>query len=354
MSQSLPPSKRLPIGDLKPNPDNPRVIKDDKFKKLVASIREFPEMLALRPIVVNADYVVLGGNMRLKACQTAGLKEVPVIVADALTPDQQREFIIKDNVGFGEWDWDELANAWDAQHLADWGLDVPDFDTAPAEGKTDPDEVPDAPVEPVTKPGDLWLLGKHRVLCGDSTDATAWARLMLESEQGDLVWTDPPYGVSYVGKTKDALTIENDALDESGLGDLLQAALGLAWTHCREGASWYVAAPAGPSSLAFAQVLTDLEVWRQTIQWVKDSFVLGRSDYHYRNEFVFYGWKQGAAHYFVDDRTQDTVWEIPRPKANREHPTMKPIGLVERAINNSSKPQALRCLPPNALSGLRG
>jgi hypothetical protein len=125
MSQSLPPAKRVPIENIKPNPDNPRVIKDDKFKKLVASIREFPDMLALRPIVVNADRVVLGGNMRLKACQAAGLKEVPVIVADHLTPDQQREFIIKDNVGFGEWDWDELANAWDAQQLTDWGVDVP-------------------------------------------------------------------------------------------------------------------------------------------------------------------------------------------------------------------------------------
>lgn len=116
---------QVPIVRIKPNPDNPRIIKDDKFQKLVASIRSFPEMLKLRPIVVNADMVVLGGNMRLRACQSAGLKEVPVLVADSLTPQQQREFIIKDNVGFGEWDWDALANNWNAEELDAWGLDVP-------------------------------------------------------------------------------------------------------------------------------------------------------------------------------------------------------------------------------------
>lgn len=114
----------VPIGDIKPNPDNPRHIKDDKFKKLVTSIKDFPQMLELRPIVVDSDGIILGGNMRLKACQAAGLKEVPVIYADQLTEDQKREFIIKDNVGFGEWDWDVLANEWDATELEEWGLDV--------------------------------------------------------------------------------------------------------------------------------------------------------------------------------------------------------------------------------------
>ena len=118
----------IKISDIKPNPNNPRQIKDDKFKKLVQSIKDFPEMLALRPIVVNDEMVVLGGNMRLKACKEAGLKEVSIIKASELTEDQQREFIIKDNVGFGEWDWDSLANEWDAIELEAWGLDLPDFD----------------------------------------------------------------------------------------------------------------------------------------------------------------------------------------------------------------------------------
>jgi hypothetical protein len=118
----------VPITQVVPNTSNPRIIKDDKFKKLVKSIKEFPEMLNLRPIVVDKDMVVLGGNMRLKACQAAGLKEVPIIVADQLTPEQQAEFIIKDNVGFGEWDWDILANEWDAALMTDWGLDIGGFD----------------------------------------------------------------------------------------------------------------------------------------------------------------------------------------------------------------------------------
>jgi ParB-like chromosome segregation protein Spo0J len=116
---------KVAINEVKVNPNNPRLIKDDKFKKLVQSVKEFPEMLDIRPIVVNADMVVLGGNMRLKACKEAGLKEIPIIMADKLTEDQQREFLIKDNVSGGEWDWDMLANEWEVEQLSDWGLDIP-------------------------------------------------------------------------------------------------------------------------------------------------------------------------------------------------------------------------------------
>lgn len=122
---------KIPLSKIKPNPNNPRIIRDDKFKKLVDSIQKFPRMLEIRPIVVNNDMVILGGNMRLRACKEAGLKEVPVIKADDLTPDQQREFIIKDNVGFGEWDWAMLANEWDYKELDDWGLTLPNFDVEP-------------------------------------------------------------------------------------------------------------------------------------------------------------------------------------------------------------------------------
>jgi len=122
-------TKKVKISEIKSNPNNPRLIKDDKFQKLVKSIQEFPEMLEIRPIVVNADMIVLGGNMRLKACKEAGLKEIPVIFADDLTEEQQREFIIKDNVGFGEWDWELIANEWDAEQIEEWGLDIPNFAT---------------------------------------------------------------------------------------------------------------------------------------------------------------------------------------------------------------------------------
>jgi DNA modification methylase len=185
--------KRVPISQVIPNPTNPRIIKDDKFKKLVKSIDEFPQMLELRPIVVDSNMVVLGGNMRLKACIAAGLKEVPIIVADNLTEQQQAEFIIKDNVGFGEWDWDLLANQWDVEALEDWGLELP-FDNTPVlEAEEDDYEAP-SEIQTDIVLGDLIEIGQHRLLCGDSTDSDAVARLM-HGQKADMVYTDPPYGM---------------------------------------------------------------------------------------------------------------------------------------------------------------
>lgn len=186
----------VPIGAVKANPNNPRIIQDGKFDKLVESIREFPEMLKLRPIVVNADGVVLGGNMRLKACKRAGLKEIPVLHADSLTEAQQREFIIKDNVGFGEWDWELIAQDWDAEQLEGWGLDIPDFpEPEPEAVEDDFDEAP--PEQPITVLGDFYEIGPHRLLCGDCTDTDQVARLM-DGEKADMVFTDPPYGIEVV------------------------------------------------------------------------------------------------------------------------------------------------------------
>jgi 16S rRNA G966 N2-methylase RsmD len=188
--------KRVPISQVIPNPTNPRIIKDDKFKKLTKSIQEFPQMLELRPIVVDSNMVVLGGNMRLKACIAAGLKEVPIIVADNLTEQQQAEFIIKDNVGFGEWDWDLLANQWDVEALEDWGLELP-FDNTPVlEAEEDDYEAP-SEIQTDIVLGDLIEIGTHRLLCGDSTDSDAVARLM-DGHKADMVFTDPPYGIKVV------------------------------------------------------------------------------------------------------------------------------------------------------------
>ena len=183
--------KKVNIETVLPNPSNPRIIKDDKFKKLVKSIQEFPQMLELRPIVVDANMVVLGGNMRLKACKAAGLKEVPIVIADNLTEEQQAEFIIKDNVGFGEWDWDLLANEWDEQLLQEWGLDLP-FDNTPVlEAEEDDYEAP-SEIKTDIVIGDLIEIGNHRLLCGDSTDSDSVARLM-NGEKVDMVFTSPPY-----------------------------------------------------------------------------------------------------------------------------------------------------------------
>ena len=185
--------KIVKLSEIKSNPNNPRIIKDDKFRKLVKSIQEFPKMLEIRPVVVNADMIVLGGNMRLKACKEAGLNEVPVIFAHDLTDEEQKQFIIKDNVGFGEWDWDMIANEWDAEEVEEWGLDIPEFSIkeeleAEEDGYKMPDEVQTDIVL-----GDLFEIGEHRLLCGDSTDIDKVEKLM-NGEKCNLV-TDPPYGI---------------------------------------------------------------------------------------------------------------------------------------------------------------
>jgi DNA modification methylase len=186
------------ITEIQLNPNNPRVIKDDKFKKLVKSIQEFPQMLEIRPIVVNDQMVVLGGNMRLKACIEAGLTEVPVIKASSLTPEQQNEFIIKDNVGFGEWEWDVLANEWDVEKLTQWGLDIPDYEPKVLQAEEDDFAAPEGGIETDIVLGDLFEIGEHRLLCGDSTDSDQVAKLM-NGQKSDMVFTDPPYGIDIVG-----------------------------------------------------------------------------------------------------------------------------------------------------------
>ena len=188
----------IAISKIKANPNNPRIIKDDKFAKLVKSIQEFPKMLELRPIVVNDDMIVLGGNMRLKACKEAGLKEVPVIKASDLTEEQQKEFIIKDNVGFGEWDWNDLANNWEAEKFKEWGLDIPGFEAKVLEAEEDDFAVPEGGIETDIVLGDLFEIGEHRLLCGDSTDSDQVAKLM-NGQKADMVFTDPPYGNGSAG-----------------------------------------------------------------------------------------------------------------------------------------------------------
>lgn len=188
----------MPLSAIKANPNNPRLIKDDKFHKLVKSIKEFPEMLNLRPIVINSDSIVLGGNMRLKACKEAGMKEVPVILADDLTEEQQRQFIIKDNVGYGEWNWEDLANNWNVDDLSEWGLDIPDFAVKESEAVEDDYEIPDEIKTDIVL-GDLFEIGEHRLLCGDSTDSDQVTKLM-NGEKAELVFTDPPYGNGSSGK----------------------------------------------------------------------------------------------------------------------------------------------------------
>jgi DNA modification methylase len=332
------------IATIKPYKRNPRV-NDGAVEALAENIRLFGWRV---PIILDADGTIIAGHTRLKAAVLLGLTQVPVHVAHGLSPEQCKALRLAENRSheMAAWDYDLLPI--ELAELKALDFDIESLGWSPAElseimappvnsGESDPDEVPEPPAEPVTQLGDLWLLGEHRLLCGDSTSIDDVQRIM-DGKRADLCQTDPPYGVEYEGKTKDALQICND--DEAGLAALLDASLGHALSVSKPGAVWYVAAPAGPQFLAFATVLTKLGVWRQTLAWVKDSMVLGHSDFHYRHEAIFYGWAPGK-HRAPPNRTFTTVLEFPRPKASREHPTMKPIQLWSLLMAASTAPGAL-------------
>ena len=361
-------TQTVPINEVKSNPNNPRIIKDDKFKKLVASIKELPQMLQLRPIVVNEDMIVLGGNMRLKACKEAGLKEIPIIKASELNEEQQRAFIIKDNVGFGEWDWDALANEWDAEQLEEWGLDLPADLIVEEEIEVEEDdyEIPDE-INTDIVIGDLFEIGEHRLLCGDSTQVDTWDKVMND-KLCDMVMTDPPYNIAYVGKTKDALTIQNDDMSDSNFYQFLYDFYTALGSYTKKGGAWYVWHASTETANFSTAMRNSGLLLKQYLVWVKNSMVMGRQDYQWKHELCLYGWKEGAAHYFTNERTHTTVIEdkidikkltkdemkrmltemlsdktkstiihCDKPSRSTEHPTMKPILLLAPLIQNSSK-----------------
>lgn len=299
-----------------------------------------------QPIVVDEDNIILVGHCRLEAAKKLSLERVPVMKKAGLTEAQKKAYRILDNKlqNDSEWNFESLELELSALEKMDfelepWGLEelrnlFPEEE--PQAEEDDFDETASLESEPFIKRGDLIELGRHRVLCGDSTSAADVAYLTVGGTV-DLVVTDPPYGVAYIGKTKDALTLENDDLDEAALDALWKAVVSnwLQITRC--GGVWYAAVPAGPLNLVFSLVLRESGVLRQQLVWAKDSMVLGRSDYHYKHEPILYGWKPGAAHHFTNDRTKTSVLEFARPKASREHPTMKPLELWAELIANSSK-----------------
>lgn len=182
------------VEQIKVNEENPRFIKDDKFKQLVKSIANFPEMLEIRPIVVNKDNIIIGGNMRYRAALELGYTEIPVQKVTNLTEEQEKEFTIKDNLAFGEWDWEELANNWDSEKLSEWGLEIPEFEKEQLEAQEDDYEIPDEIKTDIVL-GDLFEIGEHRLLCGDSTDSEQVAKLM-NGQKADIAFTSPPYNAS--------------------------------------------------------------------------------------------------------------------------------------------------------------
>jgi DNA modification methylase len=328
------------ISQIKPNPENPRIIKDHKFKQLVESIKSFPQMLELRPIVIDENNVVLGGNMRLKACIEAGLTDVPVVQAKDLTELQKKEFIVKDNVGYGEWDWDDLANNWDEQLLTEWGLDIPNFETQVLEAEEDDFAVPDGGVETDIVLGDLFEIGEHRLLCGDSTDSDQVAKLM-NGQKADMVFTDPPYLMDFTGgihadgsKSFNSKHggIKNDKMSEQEGDDFLDA-INSNISLFVNGA-FYICFYRLKLGKYFASLeRTGLEV-RALITWDKGNHTLSNSDYMSRCEHIFYGWVN--EHKFYGGNNGMDVWNIERTKKNELHPTMKPIPLCEKAINDAS------------------
>ena len=328
----------MKLSKIKGNPNNPRICKDDKFKKLVKSISEFLKMLEMRPIIVDENFIVQGGNMRLKALQELKFKEIPdewVKQVSDLTEEQKKEFIIKDNVGFGEWDFDDLANNWDVEKLNEWGLDIPNFDVEVLEAEEDNYEIPDEIKTDIVL-GDLFEIGEHRLLCGDSTQTDTFEKLM-QGEMADMVVTDPPINVAYEGKTKDALKIENDSMGNDDFYKFLYDFYTALTTAVKKGGAIYVW-HASSEIINFGKAMVDAGwLLKQQLIWVKNSMVMGRQDYQWKHEPCLYGWLAGASHKWFSDRKQTTIIEYDRPSRNAEHPTMKPVGLFAYQIKNSSK-----------------
>jgi len=346
-------SLATPITQLKPHPQN---VRQGDIGAISLSLEQHGQY---RPIVVQQSTgFILAGNHTYKAAKALKWKDIAATYVD-VDDEQALRILLIDNRANDLASYDDSALVEMLKALMDTelkldgtGFDPSDLDQLlkDLEMETgnsiegDPDAVPDdAPSK--TVPGDVWLLGDHRLMCGDSTIPTAIEQLMA-GKKADIVWTDPPYGVDIQEldmeqaklrrKRKDGLGVMNDDLKGDGLYLFLNSALSNAYVITKPGGAWYVASPSGDLMYQFARVLFDLKVWRHTIIWAKDRFVLGRADYHYRHEEIFYGWKEGAAHTWNGDRKQDTVWEIPRPGKSPEHPTMKPIELIAKALNNSS------------------
>ncbi len=309
---------KVKISEIKLNESNPRFIKDDKFKKLVKSIKDLPQMLDIRPIVVNKDMMVLGGNMRLKACVEAGLSEVPIIIADNLTKEQEKEFLIKDNVSGGEWDWNMIANEWNEVELIEWGLDLPlDFQTE-LEAEEDEFDVPEGGIETDIVLGDLFEIGEHRLLCGDSTDSDSVAKLM-DGQKADMVFTDPPYGFNYTKKS-DGSSIQNDG-DE--FVDVIRDAISL--IQCD---TYFICGDA-KTARKFLIATEHLGEPKSTIVWAKP---IQHRMHRFEpcHEFIWYWGDNGNPFY------GSNVFQAKR-EINKTHPTIKPIELIEYCLKSVSK-----------------
>lgn len=329
--------KKTKLSEIRLNPDNPRTISKKNMDLLVKSLREFPEMLELREIVVDETMTCIGGNMRMLALRKIGAKECIAKIVTGLTPEQKREFIVKDNSGFGSWDMDSLSSSWTDLPLVDWGVDLPEDWLKEEETVGDAEPQIDK-AEELNKvwqvnPGDLWQIGEHRLLCGDSTKKEDVERLM-GGEKALLMVTDPPYGVDYdpewrakagVNKNKGKMgkVINDDVADWSLAWSLFDGDVVYVW-HAGRRAS---------------EVQTSIEkagfLIRNQIIWAKDRMALSRGDYHWQHEPCWYAVRDGYPGHRTKDRSQTTLWTIPaRDDEGHGHSTQKPLECMSRPIRN--------------------
>jgi DNA modification methylase len=341
--------EQWPTAKLLPYARNARTHSDDQVAQIAASIAEFG---FTNPILAGSDGVIVAGHGRLAAAQKLGLEVVPVVVLDHLSPTQRRALVIADNRIAENAGWDEAMLRIEMADLqdADFDLSLTGFDAdalaelmagdePDGEGETDDDAVPEVSETPVSRLGDVWLLGGHRLLCGDSTVTESYDRL-LDGEQVDMVFTDPPYNVNYANSAKDKMRGKDRAILNDNLGDgfydFLLMALTPTIAHCRGGI--YVAMSSSELDVLQAAFRAAGGKWSTFIIWSKNTFTLGRADYQRQYEPILYGWREGAQRHWCGDRDQGDVWNIKKPQKNDLHPTMKPVELVERAIRNSSRP----------------
>ena len=323
--------EEMKLSAIKPNPNNPRLIKDEKFTRLCESLRSFPEMLRLRPVVINEAGVIIGGNMRYKAAKEIGMKTIPVMHAKDLTPEQEREFIIKDNVGFGEWDWETLANEWESEKLEDWGVDLPDMDVKALDAEEDDYEIPEE-IKTDIVPGDLFEIGPHRLLCGDSTNEEHIKKL-TQDDKIDIIYTDPPYssgGFQESGKTSGSIgargnkKIATDNLSTRGYISLMDKVLG------------------NLSSANTAFIFCDWKMWvynqdiaeakgyrvRNMIVWDKMQMGMGMP-FRNQHELCLFGSKLAGK---IGDGKTPNVMQHKRDRES-EHATPKPVKLISDMLN---------------------
>jgi site-specific DNA-methyltransferase (adenine-specific) len=321
---------------------NPRK-NDHAVDKVASAIKEFGFRV---PIVAKSDGLVVDGHLRLKAAKKIGMTEVPVILADDMSEAQIKAFRLSVNkvAEFAEWDVDLLKLEFADLQEQGFDLSLTGFETGeianflaePTEGLTDEDAVPEVPAVPVTVEGDVWILGRHRLMCGDSTSIDHLQKL-CDGQLVDMWLTDPPYNVAYEGKTKDALTIKNDKMGDEPFRQFLRDAYVAADAVMKAGAVFYIW-HADSEGYNFRGAAKDAG-WtvRQCLIWKKQTMVMGRQDYHWKHEPCLYGWKDGAAHLWATDRKQTTILEFNRPSRNGEHPTMKPVELFEYQMLNNTK-----------------